>query len=173
MSRRLSPLPLFSLLSGLLAGCQASVVWPAVKQEIRSEFPEVKQVSVDELHAWLASADPPLLLDVRQEAEFRVSHLRGAIRVDPGDGDPALPEGVGKETPIVAYCSVGYRSSALVESLTERGFHSVSNLEGSIFEWANRGFPVVREGREVRQVHPYDARWGVLLADELRAYSVD
>ncbi len=173
MSR--SPLPLIfcGLLSGFLAGCRAPV-WPEVKQGIRSEFPRVKHISVDDLDAWLTSEEPPpLLIDVREEAEFRVSHLPGAVRVDPGDDPPALPEGIEKETPIVAYCSVGYRSSALVRSLTQLGYTDVSNLEGSIFEWANRGLPVVRDGRKVRQVHPYDDREGPLLAAELRTYTAD
>ena len=38
-----------------------------------------------------------------------------------------------------------------------------------IFEWANEGRPVVRDGREVEAVHPYDAVWGRLLAPERRA----
>ncbi len=163
----LGPLPL------LLSGCQQTVAWPAVKQAIRAEFPAVEQIGVAELSAWLASDKaPPLLLDVRQEAEYRVSHLRGAVRVEPG-GVPALPPGIDKDSPIVTYCSVGYRSSVVAARLVEQGYSAVSNLEGSIFEWANQGLPVVRDGKEVSQVHPYDRRWQRLLDEELRAYSVD
>ena len=75
------------------------------------------------------------------------------------------------DMPIVAYCSVGYRSSELVQKLTERGFTNVKNLDGSIFEWANRGYPVERDGEEVREVHPFDDRWGTLLHEDLRAYA--
>ncbi len=165
---------LYGLVAGSLLSCGRTVAWPAVRQAIRAEFPEVAQISTDELRNWLASGDPPpVLLDVREEAEYRVSHLPGAVRIDPGDGDPVLPAGVGKETPIVAYCSVGYRSSALVARLMEQGYTDVRNLEGSIFEWANKGLPVVRDGEEVRQVHPYDRKWGRLLDKELRTYSVD
>ncbi len=157
----------------LLSGCQQSVAWPAVKQAIRAEFPTVKQIGTAELNAWLASGEAmPLLFDVRQEAEYRVSHLPGAVRVDPGVL-PALPPGVEKDTPIVTYCSVGYRSSALAARLGEQGYTEVSNLEGSIFEWANQGLPVVRDGQEVNAVHPYSRRWQRLLDDELRTYSVD
>ncbi len=157
-------------LSALLLGCQQTVAWPAIKQAIRAEFPAVEQMTVAELDAWLQSdRPPPVLLDVRSEDEYRVSHLPGAIRVEPG-GDAILPAAAGKKTPIVAYCSVGYRSSALAERLTAQGYTAVHNLEGSIFEWANRGLPVVRDGEEVRQVHPYDRRWQRLLDEELRAY---
>ena len=78
-----------------------------------------------------------------------------------------------RDAPIVTYCSVGYRSSAVAERLEEQGYTRVWNLEGSIFEWANQGLPVVRDGEEVSQVHPYNRRWGRLLDKQLRAYSSD
>ena len=55
----------------------------------------------------------------------------------------------------------------MTRDLTERGYGAVRNLEGSIFEWANAGHPVYREGREVSEVHPYDEEWGRLLDREL------
>ena len=153
-------------------GSREPADWSMVNEKIARDFPQVEQLSVAALSAWLASGEePPLLLDVREEPEYRVSHLRGALRVDPHDPHPVLPEGVGKETPIVAYCSVGHRSSALVARLVELGYRRVANLEGSIFAWANAGYPVVRGREEVRQVHPFDEHWGSLLAAELRAYS--
>ena len=141
--------------------------WGPLKKAIRGEFPAVEQLSVAELAAWLESAEGPrpLLLDARSEEEYGVSHLRGALRVDPDAGPEALPEGIARDAPIVAYCSVGYRSSALVRRLTEAGYTDVRNLEGSIFEWANQGLPVYRGDREVRRVHPYGRR----LDEELHA----
>ena len=50
------------------------------------------------------------------------------------------------------------------------GYADVWNLEGSIFQWANGGRPVYRDGRPVEAVHPYNTLWGTLLADSLRAY---
>ncbi len=137
----------------------------------------MQQIPTDDLAAWLARegghGPRPVLLDVREEQEYRVSHLPDAIRVAPGGDNSALPEHVGKDTPIVAYCSVGYRSSALVERLRRAGYRDVRNLEGSIFEWANKGYPLYRNGEEVREVHPYNERWGRLLDAERHAYSPD
>ncbi len=174
MRKALLPVALTALLGGLLViavGLEERLSWPTVKQRIRADLPEVRQVSAGALAALLASAEArPVLLDVREEAEYRVSHLPGAVRVDPGAERLQLPPGVEKDTPIVVYCSVGYRSSALAERLTRQGYSAVSNLEGSIFEWANEGNPVVRDGEEVRQVHPYNELWGRLLDSELHAY---
>lgn len=155
----------------LLAGCLlAARDWPAVKAEIRHRHPQVTQLSTAELAAWMARPDAvqPLLLDVRAPAEYAVSHLRGAARAE------TLPEALDllatapSDTPIVLYCSVGYRSAGLAERLHRAGFTGVRNLEGSIFQWANEGRPVYRGGGEVRQVHPYGEPWAGLLDPSLR-----
>jgi len=138
--------------------------WASLKAEIRGKFPGVAQLSVDELKHWLEEQEAkPLLLDVREPSEFAVSHLEGALLAN----DEAVALQALRDAPldrrVVLYCSVGYRSSALAEKLSKRGYTNVFNLEGSIFEWANRGEHVVTEREPVKQVHPYDSEWGLLL----------
>lgn len=147
--------------------------WARVKRLIRLQFPDVSRVTTGQLAAWLDDPErlPPLLLDVRTTQEFAVSHLPGAIPVPPDAGADDLHESVSKDRPIVVYCSVGYRSSVMARRLLEAGFEDVANLEGSIFEWANEGRPVVRDGELVEEVHPYDDRWGRLLARRLHPES--
>ncbi|MGD2064517.1 MAG: rhodanese-like domain-containing protein [Nitrospirota bacterium] len=147
--------------------------WPSVKKMIRKKFPGVPEVSTAELDRWLAAADrpSPVLLDVRAAAEFAVSHLAGARPAPTADDALRLLRSAGKDHPIVAYCSVGYRSAAIVERLSAAGFTRVRNLEGSLFQWANEGRPVYRDGRAVEEVHPYDDKWGVLLDRDLWATS--
>jgi rhodanese-related sulfurtransferase len=144
----------------------------SVEAWVRSEFPDVEQVSTDELEKELESDrdHAPLLLDVRGEDEYRVSHIPGAIRVEPGGDLPDSLRSLARDTPIVAYCSVGYRSSQLVERLKKEGFTHAKNLEGSIFEWANKDYPLERDGKPVHEVHPYDETWGRLLNPALRSY---
>ena len=55
------------------------------------------------------------------------------------------------------------RSAALARELARRGRAQVVNVEGSLFEWANRGWPVHRGNAVVTLVHPFDADWGQLL----------
>ena len=144
---------------------------PRVEAEVREEFPDVPRVSVDELVPLLAAPDgeAPLLLDVREPEEYAVSHLPGAVRASTLDEALAVLERADPERPVVVYCSVGYRSAQLAHQLAEAGHPGVRNLEGSIFAWANSGHPVVRGGREVHEVHPYDRRWGQLLRRDLQA----
>jgi rhodanese-related sulfurtransferase len=166
MRRILAP-----LLLALMSCRKAPSDWEKTKSWVRSEFPGVEQVSAEDLRLRLDSGRrSPIVLDVRTAEEYEVSHLPGAIRVDP-DGDlPDFLRALDHEAPVVAYCSVGYRSSRLVERLNKEGFSDARNLEGSIFEWANKGYPLERDGARVREVHPYDADWGRLLDPSLHAY---
>lgn len=143
--------------------------WAGIKQWVRDSFPGVPAIGVADLRRLLADPDGPhpVLLDVRTPAEFAVSHLRGAISAPTEAEALAALDGAPSDAPVVVYCSVGYRSAAMTEILRDEGFTEARNLEGSIFEWANDGLPVYRDGREVREVHPFDERWGRLLDREL------
>jgi rhodanese-related sulfurtransferase len=110
-----------------------------------------------------------VLLDVRTSDEWNVSHLSGARRVEPNASAESATTGLAKETPIVTYCAVGYRSGEMAERLRAAGFTNVRNLEGSIFQWANEHRPLVRRDQPVTQVHPYSNFWGRLLNDDVRA----
>src|SRR6185295_10757461 len=90
-----------------------------------------------------------------------ISHLKNARHVTSLLEAKAVVKEQGQ--PMVIYCSVGYRSSALAEKLQKAGFTNVYNLEGSIFNWANEGRPVYRGTNTVAEVHPYSAKWGKLL----------
>ena len=141
----------------------------SMKALVRNRFPTVRQLSVGELVTWLAQTDrpKPLLVDVRTEAEFRTSHLPGARRLDPDAKKLPATWKVSPESPVVFYCSVGYRSSQLAERAVRSGWTNSYNLEGSIFEWANAGHPVEAEGKPVHAVHPYNTTFGKLLHPDL------
>lgn len=164
------------LLTGLIVLALAffgmpSFGWFFLKKSLRSKFTNIDWISTGELADWLANKGrpAPVLLDVRTPAEWEVSHLPGARRVDPN----APAEGVGgdlpKETLIVTYCAVGYRSAEMATRLRAAGFTNVRNLEGSIFQWGNEHRPLLRGKERVTQVHPYNSFWGRLLNDEVRA----
>ncbi len=142
-----------------------------IKQTVRTKFPTVTQLSTNDYAAWMKDPNrkKPLLLDARKPEEFSVSHLRYALNVAEEPQIVEVLKGYPKDSPIVAYCSIGYRSSMLVEKLKSQGYTNVVNLEGSIFQWANEGRPVFQNEQPVTQVHQYDKKWGELLKPELRA----
>jgi rhodanese-related sulfurtransferase len=164
------------LMTGLIVATVAllgmrGIEWYLLKKSLRHKFGNVEWISTGELADWLAnkSRAAPVLLDVRTEEEWNVSHLAGARRVEPTARAESAALALPKETPIVTYCAVGYRSGEMAQRLRAAGFTNVRNLEGSIFQWANEHRPVVRGDEPVRQVHPYNSFWGRLLTDDVRA----
>jgi len=142
----------------------------ALRPVIAARYPDVAWVDAPTLAQWLAapSSQRPLLLDARTEAEFAVSHLEGARRIDPEHPDLAAL-GPPTNRRVVVYCSVGWRSAYIADVLQRAGYRRVFNLEGGIFGWANADRPVVDAHGPTHRVHPYDAVWGRLLRADLRS----
>lgn len=142
--------------------------WQDIDQALHQDFPAVRHLRVDELRSMLAADRQLVLVDVREPEEYRVSHLPNAL--------PAYAlqtEKIDRDQLIVAYCSVGLRSAEYVQQLQQQGFHNVYNLRGSIFMWANNGYPLEANGRTATRVHPYDDRWGKLLDPQLWSTSTE
>ena len=140
-------------------------------ETVRSRFKDVKQLSTGDLAAWLAdkTRPQPQLLDVREPAEFAVSHLPGAIHVSPDAKIDNVLAKLDRARPVVTYCSVGYRSSKMAQRLKAAGLKDVMNLEGSIFAWANEGRVLEKDGKPVSTVHPYNSTYGRMLKPERRS----
>ena len=108
-----------------------------------------------------------IIFDAREKEEYETSHLPGAAYLGYQNFDPARLEGLSKDTTIVVYCSVGYRSEKIGERLQELGYHKVYNLYGSIFEWANTGKTLIdSQGNKTRTVHTYNRKWSQWVRDD-------
>jgi rhodanese-related sulfurtransferase len=109
---------------------------------------------------------------VRESDEFRVSRLDDALNLESADAisDLIAQRGLSKDTEIIVYCSVGYRSASVAADLQARGFTKVLNLEHSLFEWANKGYPMTSASGSTDKVHPFNKAWSVLVDDSLHAY---
>lgn len=145
------------------------VAWWGVTHWVQRAFPDVPTLTTQRLADWLSQGEAPvpILLDVRRADEFAVSHLPGAIAAP--NLEAALALGLDPHAPIVAYCSVGYRSARLASQLRQAGYTQVHNLGGSLFQWANEGRSLVSQGQPAPVVHPFNTLWGLLLKPGLRA----
>lgn len=152
----------------LLAG--RPIAFDVIRRITDYKFPEGRWVAVSELDRW--RADPgraqPVLLDARTEEEYAVSHLQGAVRIDPYRPSLRPLRGFPKDTAIVLYSSVGYRGARVADFLGRQGYTQVYNLDGGQFRWANAGRPVFRHDRPTTEVHPYSPTWGLLLESQYR-----
>lgn len=126
----------------------------------------VPVLDVDDLKS---DMDQYLILDAREEDEFNTSHIQGAHLVGYDQLDLSSLEGISKDTKIVVYCSIGYRSEKVGEKIMALGFRKVYNLYGSIFEWANRNYPLedVNDSNTL-EVHTYNKKWSQWLINPSR-----
>lgn len=128
----------------------------------------VPQITVEELQT---IQDQVLLLDTRQPKEYDISHLSGARFVDYDGFDPSHVSDIPKDTPVVVYCTVGYRSEKIGEKLQKLGFANVKNLYGGIFDWKNKNNVVVNaHGQPTDSVHTYNESWSIWLKNGTKVY---
>ena len=166
---------ILALVSGGCANAEQALDWTSVDRLITEEFASVPALTTAELEALLSDpSQEVILLDAREADEYAVSHLHGAHLATSDDDAVAVLEQLDAaarpEVVVVAYCSVGYRSAALVQRLHAKGFGNAVNLEGSIFAWANEDRPVYLGNRRATHVHPYSAQWSALLNQELWSF---
>ena len=159
------------VVAGILFGAGRSLALGAVQHLAARKFPTLEWVEPQELEHWRSdsSRPQPVVLDARTSPEYVVSHLKGAVRIDPRAPNLRTVAAFARDTPVVVYCTVGYRSARVGQWLRRQGFHSVYDLAGGLFGWANQGRPMEAGGRPVLQVHPYNELWGRLLKPEARA----
>jgi adenylyltransferase/sulfurtransferase len=109
-----------------------------------NQTPALKEMTVEELKARLEAGDQPLILDVREEFEWKIANLEPhGARLIP------LSELVGRESEldknqeIVIHCRSGGRSARAAQHLMDHGFTNVANLKGGIRAWSEQIDPSV------------------------------
>ena len=173
--RRTAQVLAWALLALSLAVSQASAKEPftleGVRAQVKQDYDGVAHLSTEALAAALARKDDVLLLDVREEREYAVSRIPGAVRVDPGVWSWSFLRQhaeAAKGKTVVFYCSVGVRSSRLAarvqKALKENGAKAVFNLDGGIFHWHGQERRLSNAKGETRFVHPFDRHWGQLVS---------
>lgn len=117
-----------------------------------------------------AKMDQAVFLDARAPEEYAVSHIENALWVGYDSFDTDRVAALPRDTPLVVYCSVGYRSERIAEKLIRAGYTRVSNLYGGIFEWVNQGYPVADNQGPTRRVHTYNRQWSRWLLQGIKVY---
>jgi len=121
-------------------------------------------IGVDELNQ---KYNDYYILDTREYTEYKISHLKNAIWVGYENFDLKKLSKLDKNKPIVCYCSVGYRSEKVCEKLSKGGFKYAYNLYGSIFEWANKSYPLYSlVDNPTDSIHAYNQLWGKFMSNE-------
>lgn len=117
---------------GHLAGGTAA--WAAAGHPLQA----LPQWSPAALAARLAQGNGLVVLDVRNDDEFRAGHVPGSRHLMGGN----LPERMGelpRDAEIVVTCRSGYRSTVAASLLQQAGFSRVANLAGGLNAWREAG----------------------------------
>ena len=114
-----------------------------------------------------------ILLDSREQKEYKTSHLENAICVgyDSFNLEKTQPKLQNKDSKIVVYCSLGIRSEDIAEKLKKAGYTNVYNLYGGIFEWKNNNLEVLNSKEQpTDSIHTFSKGWSKWLKKGIKVY---
>jgi glyoxylase-like metal-dependent hydrolase (beta-lactamase superfamily II)/rhodanese-related sulfurtransferase len=102
---------------------------------------QVARVTAPALAELLAHATPPVVLDVRSEAEWQRGHIAGSHNIPLTHLRERLAELPAKRT-VVVHCEGGYRSAIAASLLAQAGVTELLDLVGGIKAWQASQLPV-------------------------------
>lgn len=101
----------------------------------------IELIDPDELAARVAGTDPPLVLDVRNAAEYAGEHIPDSMHIPYGDLAERIEE-VPRERTIATICRGGKRSGLAASILQREGFQDVVHVGQGVGVWRQGGHPV-------------------------------
>jgi len=111
---------------------------------IAEALTRVQEIQPWDLSRQLAAGKEPVLLDVRETAEFATLRIPGSLNVPRGvleqscewDFDETVPLlAAGRDLDIVVICRSGYRSALVADVMQQMGYTSVVSLKTGIRGW--------------------------------------
>ncbi len=106
----------------------------------------IKEITPQELKEKMNKKEQFSLIDVREDHEWTKGHIPTAIHVGKGvierDIENMIPE---MNTPIVVYCSGGFRCALVADTLQRMGYTRVSSLDTGLQGWLDAGYDMTRQ----------------------------
>jgi rhodanese-related sulfurtransferase len=100
----------------------------------------ITETAVEAVRERLARGERFHLIDVREESEWQLGHLPGAMHLGKGiierDIEKAIPD---VDSEIVLYCGGGYRSALAADALQRMGYRNVVSMDGGFSGWVEAG----------------------------------
>jgi glyoxylase-like metal-dependent hydrolase (beta-lactamase superfamily II)/rhodanese-related sulfurtransferase len=102
---------------------------------------KIELIDPDELARRAEAPEPPLILDVRNAAEYAGEHIPGSLHIPYGDLAGRIDE-LPRERTIATICRGGKRSGLAASILQREGFDDVVHVGQGVGTWRNGGHPV-------------------------------
>lgn len=122
------------------------------KKDMPETLAGIKNITPDELKAWIDQKKKIVVLDNRPADEFEKEHIPGAVRLNSDDllenSKLAEQAGLKKDDVIAGYCNgvKCWRSPAVSVMLVDLGYKNVYWLRGGLPDWIKKGYPTA-EGK--------------------------
>jgi rhodanese-related sulfurtransferase len=119
---------------------------PGFLKLVTEARPNVKEVSIEQTRQRLAQNPHAVLLDVREDNEWRSGHAAEAVHLGRGvlerDLEKKFPD---PNTELLIYCGGGYRSVLAAEVAQRMGYRNVSSVIGGYKGMLDAQWPMRRE----------------------------
>ncbi len=101
----------------------------------------IKEIPVKNLKEKIEQHQAVTLIDVREDQEWAQGHIPSAIHISKGTIERDIEKKVTDlQTPIVVYCSGGFRSALVADNLQNMGYTDVHSLETGLQGWIGQGY---------------------------------
>ena len=105
---------------------------------------QVPEVQVADLAARRAAGEDPLVIDIREQAEWDEGHIPGSAFRPWHDLD-GVPDGLDATRPIAVVCASGERAATGASLLLRAGAAAVIHVvDGGVPRWGRLGHPLER-----------------------------
>jgi hydroxyacylglutathione hydrolase len=98
------------------------------------ELSSFETVEVEDMAAWILSAEPMTVVDTRDEHEWAAGHVPGAIHIYLPDIPHRLAE-IPREAPVAVHCASGYRAGIAASLLEQAGLKRIIHVNGQYSDW--------------------------------------
>jgi rhodanese-related sulfurtransferase len=110
----------------------------------------IREVTTEEAEAMLQTHDTLVVIDVREQDEFREGHLPGARGIGRGILEYHIADEVpDTDTEILLYCRGGNRSALAADSLRQMGYTNIYSMKGGWRQWSSENRPVSHDGEPI------------------------
>ncbi len=122
---------------------------PGFLKLVNEARPKVKEITLDEARARLAQNPKAVLLDVREDSEWRKGRAAQAVHLGKGvlerDLETMFPD---PRTEIIMYCGGGYRSVLTAEAARRMGYENVASLIGGYKALVQANWPMAKSAAD-------------------------
>ena len=106
----------------------------------------IRETTPEEVRRRQEAGERFILIDVREDHEWRKGRARGALHLGKGiierDIEKTIPD---RTADLVLYCGGGFRSALVADTLQRMGYSNVRSMDGGWRRWTELGYPVEGE----------------------------